>query len=105
MSSEEQDRILGRVLREHGEAKAKLAALHAEAERLGSYFNELSAALRKNHSLDFRWVSAGQPGSTALNDYPSKADLEQLAEDIREVTDARNALAARLRAAGYEVKD
>ena len=104
MSSEQQDAILGRVLREHAETKKNLAALCSEAEKVGNYLTALGHALRKNHSLDASDFSATE-GFMDLGLLPTQGVIRDLVAQIREAKSRKQQLASRLRDAGYEPKE
>ena len=104
MSEAEQDAVIGRTLREYHDAKKELAALYAEAERLGNYLTAMGHALRTHHSL-----SSGEFGSYGgkldVDKYPTADGLSELASEIEQVTATKKRLAETLRSAGYDPKD
>lgn len=104
MSAEEQDAILGRVLREHAEAKKDLEPLCSEVERIGNYLSALAHALRKNHSLDASDFSATD-SFMDLGLLPTQTAIKNLVSQIQVAESNKKHLASRLRAAGYEPKD
>ena len=103
MSAEEQDAVLGRMLREHGEPKKKLVALHAEAERIGNLFTALGHALRTSHDLHASGFASHGHVDLAL--LPDQATIKQLVEQIAQVESRKKHLASQLLGAGYNLKD
>jgi hypothetical protein len=51
MTQEDQDAVIGRVVRERRELQAKLAALEVEAEKLGMMFQQLGQMLRDSPDM------------------------------------------------------
>jgi predicted trehalose synthase len=75
MSDEQQDAVIGRVLRELKEAKQKLARLRAEADRIGQALGRIGQTLVSNpQSLVF--------ASGSIN-VPTHEELASLTNDIR----------------------
>lgn len=100
MSEADQDAVIGRTLREMRDAKKELAALHAEAERLGNYLTAMGHALRTNHSL---WAGAfgGNTGRLDIKDYPTGDSLMELSRRIDTVGGEKQRLEKLLVEAGY----
>jgi hypothetical protein len=101
MSTPEQDAIIGRTLREYGESKKKLAALYAEAERIGNDLTGVGHALRTSHSL------AGVPGFSRFDpaEFPTVDHLVSLASEIERARTDKTRLATILRDAGHQIPD
>ena len=101
MSEQDQDAIIGRTLREYGDAKKELAALHAEAERIGNDLTGVGHALRTIHSL------AGVAGYSRFDpdSFPTAQQLVKLAAEIKTARDSKDRLGKILSDAGHRVID
>lgn len=104
MSTEQQDAVLGRIIREYGECKKTLVVLYSEAERMGNYLTAIGHALRKNHSLE-AGTFGDQLGIVDLGQLPTQVRVQQLVDQISELELTKRQLSGRLRDAGYEPKD
>lgn len=103
MSEQEQDVVLGRFLREHGEAKRKLVAMQAEMERYQKAFTALASTLSKDNVHDaFSLTTAKRE----LEKLPlSEFDFSKLLEFLNEYTELRKSVTAgrsRLRDLGVD---
>lgn len=96
MSESDQDAIIGRTLREYGDAKKELAALYAEAESLGHHLMRVGEALRTEHSFTDSFTT----GNTLI-ELPSRARLLELSREVVTARDNKERLARLLREAGF----
>lgn len=104
MSDEQQDAVLGRLLREYGNEKKRLVALQAEAERIGNYFTALGHALRKNHSLSAKGFGDWQ-GNVDLAHLPTPQHIQTLVDDLIHSRINKDSLGRKLEDAGFPSKD
>ncbi|SRR6266567_1282179 len=91
MTQEQQDAIIGRVLRERGEAERHLAALQAEAARLGAYFIKVGSMLDKHpETVFFEALSTNikYAGSNPQILQGSNLSLEATVHTTNEIRDA-----------------
>ncbi len=102
MSEQEQDALIGRFLREHAEAKRKLATMQTQMERYSKAFSSLSGCLSNNVHDDFNLITAERE----LDKLPlSEFDFGKLREFLKEYTELRKSVTAgraRLREFGIE---
>src|SRR6266851_1544405 len=86
MMQEEQDAIVGRVVREKREKETKLACLRAEADRLGRVFSQLGEILRANpEDVVVVNMSDSRPGTFKAEDISTNR-LTELTDEIRKTT-------------------
>jgi hypothetical protein len=102
MSEEQQHAVIGRTLAEYQAAKKKLAALYAEAERLGNLFTSVGHSLRSNHSLGNQQYGAPQFDPNA---WPSGEQLVQINTDIHNASVEKKRLGSLLNEAGFAQPD
>lgn len=99
MGESEQDVILGRTAREYRDAKKELAALHAEAESLGTYLVSIGKTLLAEHSFAESLTVRG--ARTDLKDFPTGKSLMDLSNQVDIATSNKERLARLLRDAGF----
>ncbi len=68
MSQEQEDVVVGRMVREHGEAKTRLSQLRGESQELGNQFEELGRKLKKFSAR----ITEGRRVSTTLRQVLTK---------------------------------
>ena len=96
MSESEQDAIIGRILREYRDAKKELAALHAQAESIGSHLVGVGDALRTKHCFTDSFTTGG----THI-ELPTGPRLLELTGQINTAKENKERLARLLRDAGF----
>jgi hypothetical protein len=85
MSPEDQDAIIGSVLRQRKDAQQKLAMLHAEAKRMGQKLETLSGMLMRNpHDV---WFDAPQPVNSFKSADVDARKISDLTGQIRDTYD------------------
>ena len=101
MSEEQQDAVIGRTLREYKDAKKTLAALYAEAEKIGNDLTGVGQALRSKHALD------GVGGFRAFDSttFPTVDQLTGLIADIEATRANKNRLSQILKDAGHQIAE
>jgi len=99
MSESDQDAIIGRTAREYRDAKKELAALHAEAESLGTYLLVIAHALQTKHSFAHSFTVRGAP--IDLSDFPTAQRLMELSNRVDAVTANKERLTQLLKDAGF----
>jgi hypothetical protein len=108
MTQDDQDVVIGRLVREHREADELIAKLDAEATRLGQAYSELGQALM-THPEGVLFPKEGIDGRFAPVQHlvqPSllNADkLKALATDYRTAFIKREQLTEQLKRLGYDV--
>ena len=111
VSQEQADAIVGRMVREHVEAKIELTQLRGEAQELGQKFEELGRKLRKFSERSTEDISQERPetqqnglekffpslgGLKSIESYEqhlSKATYENIAKCVTEIPETAKALA------------
>lgn len=78
MTTESQDAVLGRVVREHGEASRLVAALEAEVSKAQTMYQRLSAALHRSELVRFD----DEPDTAEMPQGLTKPDLRFQSVDI-----------------------
>jgi len=103
MSQEEQDAVVGRVLREHLAAKTKLASLKAEAYKFGEFFAQLGAHFKTSPQL-ILLSKDGEPPAIGTNPFkiPSVDTLQKLTNDIRTTMELEQSLHEQAKNLGME---
>jgi hypothetical protein len=96
VSESEQDKIIGRMLREYRDAKKEVAILYAEAESLGYYLVRAGEALRTDHS----YADAVSIGGSRI-ELPTGQRLLELSNQIDAAKANKERLALRLKEAGF----
>ncbi|MFZ3211005.1 MAG: hypothetical protein WA188_05775 [Terriglobales bacterium] len=105
MTQEDQDAVVGRLMRERTDAERNEAALRAECDKLGRQLQDAGRALQtrpenvvftgQSHSGDFQWQRGGAlitPGS--INDTRILQLTNDLRETLTKLTEIRRQLGA-----------
>jgi len=91
VSQQEQDAVIGRVVREHREASRKLELLNAEANRIGKQLEAVGGILLRyperlvSQGENFKPEAVAAPTSLMPVDFPSAEAIQKLTRDIRSV--------------------
>ena len=102
MSIEQQDAVHGRVLRERGEARSKVALLQAETDKFVRLFHNLSGELRAfPESVHFHGQAVDpkhyrREAMFDKSDYPSQEKLASLTSDLRTASELLASLDAQV---------
>ena len=99
MSEEQENAVIGRTLKEYQAAKKRLAALCAEAERIGAYLSIAGHALQTNHNL---YAGEHSDGTVDLANWPTAEQLRALIEEIVAVRREKSRRAEILKDAGLD---
>jgi len=89
MSQDEQDAVIGRVIRQHKEVSVKLGTLKAEAQRFGVMLVGVGEALRQHPEAllqqgeSFRGEIIQRSPLQFPIDFPSAEKLQKLTTEIR----------------------
>ena len=102
MSTEEQDSTTGRILREYGESKKKLALLDSNIKKIGEYFTSVGEALLVNHELI---PIDDRKGFVDLSSIPTREFIENLLRQHRATLAKRSEMLKSLTDMGDEPKD
>ena len=94
MSDEEQDRVIGRLVRDAAQSKSKLAALQHEITRIAALFSGLSTFL-----VDFLRDPSKKPDSL-VPDVPTTEAVIALLVDFCQEQERQSQLQSRLHMAG-----
>jgi hypothetical protein len=89
MSDQEQDAAVGRLVREYGESKRRLAAMNAELDAIKKAFQELVNGLGQNIAADSNLtVTRRVVEKTVLSQY----DLTKLIKFLESFTELRTSM-------------
>ncbi|HEY1205075.1 MAG: hypothetical protein ABSH46_19825 [Bryobacteraceae bacterium] len=89
MSEEEQDAVIGRLVREHAEKKRRLLAMVSELERYREAFASLASGLAHNINPEFNLTVTQREISNAPL---SQFDFTKLTSFLQELTDLRKSV-------------
>jgi hypothetical protein len=105
MSRDDQDLAIGRTMTEYAEIRKTLAALYAEAHRLGRELEMLSYYLVENPGNHLAPRLKNGAPLPDMSDYPTGEEIRQLSREILTAQKRKAELSASLKEFGMEPKD
>lgn len=108
MSSDEEDAVLGRLMRQKKEAERRMATLRAEADRLAETFKQIALCLESNpeaiyfngEGVEGEFLGVAKRFNEA--DFQGTKKVIDLADDYRATIKELTRISERLREAGVD---